>query len=94
MPIWQLDGGRAFHALSRGQRWVAAGTLLAAWYAVSSIAPESQVMGLLLLITIVAVFQAFAGKPGRSSDGSTLALYMALVAALTTLSLMPVQITL
>jgi Zn-dependent protease len=93
MPIWQLDGGRAFHALSQGQRWIAAATVLAAWYAVSSIAPESQVMGLLLLIMIVAVFQAFAGKPARSSDTGTLALYMVLVATLTALSLVPVEVT-
>jgi len=31
LPVWQLDGARAFHALDRRQRWMAAGAAAAAW---------------------------------------------------------------
>ena len=49
IPIWQLDGSRGFHALSRWQRWVV-GALGAAFLVTSE--------GLLLLIGAVAVYRA------------------------------------
>jgi Zn-dependent protease len=27
LPFWQLDGARGFHALTRGQRWMAVGVV-------------------------------------------------------------------
>ena len=30
IPIWQLDGSRGFHALSRPQRWLVLSTIVAA----------------------------------------------------------------
>jgi Zn-dependent protease len=31
MPIWQLDGGRAFRSMNRPQRWLAATSVATAW---------------------------------------------------------------
>src|SRR5207247_11147993 len=31
MPVWQLDGGRGFRALTRRQRWIAVGVIGLAW---------------------------------------------------------------
>jgi Zn-dependent protease len=31
LPVWQLDGGRGFRALTRGQRWIAAALIGAMW---------------------------------------------------------------
>src|SRR5205807_8136402 len=33
VPVWQLDGARGFHALSRHQRWIAAAVIAAMWAA-------------------------------------------------------------
>ena len=90
--IWQLDGGRAFHSLARGQRWLAAAAALAAWYAVSTIAPNGQAVGMLLILAAVAVFQAFAGKAAKEPDTGALSLYVFLIAALSALTLIPVTI--
>lgn len=92
MPIWQLDGGRAFHSMTRGQRWIAAAAVLAAWYAVSSIDPNGQAVGMLLIIAAVAVFQAFAGKAAKEADPAALSLYLFLIAALSALTLIPVAV--
>jgi Zn-dependent protease len=51
-PVWTLDGGRAFHALSRGQRWLCALAAGASWYFVRD--------GMLLLLLIVIGLRALA----------------------------------
>jgi len=64
MPVWQLDGGRAFHALNRTQRWIAA-----------SVAGGALLMtaeGLLVLILILAVVQAFREAPHAEGDRTAL----------------------
>ena len=50
MPIWQLDGGRAFRSLNRPQRWLAATALATAWALTED--------GLVLLIMLVAAARA------------------------------------
>src|SRR5262249_12320955 len=92
LPAWQLDGGRAFHSLSRSQRWLATTALAVAWAVVSSIAPQGHAVGLLLILTLVAAFQAAAGAPAKEPDPPALALYISLVAALSALTLLPVSL--
>ncbi len=50
LPIWQLDGGRAFGSLTTVHRAIAAGVAIAGWYFFGE--------GLLLLIGLVAAWQA------------------------------------
>jgi Zn-dependent protease len=50
LPVWQLDGGRAFHSLTRSHRWLIAAALGVCWWATGE--------GLLVLLLIGAVIQA------------------------------------
>jgi Zn-dependent protease len=77
IPIWQLDGSRGFHALSRWQRWVAVGVLALAFYLTGQ--------KLLIIVGAVALFRAFQHAETKG-DNSALATYVALVFALAWLS--------
>lgn len=81
VPFWQLDGGRGFHALTQPQRWVAALVIGAAWMLTHQ--------GLLLLLLILAIVQAFRPAAERPDHGA-LAMYTGLVAVLTWLMGIPV----
>jgi Zn-dependent protease len=73
LPVWQLDGSRAFHALARNGRLIIAGTCVALAYVTSQ--------KLLLLIAAVAAYRAF--KPVvAASDRRTLATFGLLLATL------------
>jgi Zn-dependent protease len=78
LPIWQLDGGRAFHALSRRQRWLAALVIAVAWSLTSE--------GLLILILIVAAINAASAPAPSEPDPGALLQYSALVAILSALT--------
>ena len=82
IPIWQLDGGRGFRALSRLDRWIAVAAILLAW------AVTSQ--GFLLLLAGGAVFRAIGKDAPADHDWPALATYIALIAALAPLSMIPV----
>jgi Zn-dependent protease len=84
LPIWQLDGGRAFRSLSRSQRWLAVGSLAAAW----AIFEEP----LLPLLIIVGAGRTLMDKPNRESDALGLGQYAVLVTALSALARLPVPI--
>ena len=79
-PIWTLDGGRAFHALSRAQRVVMAAVVGGCWYFTQD--------GLLVLVGIVCLGRAFAGPP-PDPQGSrrTAVTYAVLAVALTAVSI-------
>lgn len=70
LPIWQLDGGRAFTSFSTSDRWVATAILAVAWYASGQ--------GILALVALVAGWQAYR-KNAVPSDPGALALYGGLV---------------
>ena len=78
LPVWQLDGGRGFHALSRVQRWIAAGVIGAMLLATSE--------GLLIVLLIAAVAQAWFGTAATDGDRRALLEYVLLVIALAALS--------
>lgn len=89
LPFGPLDGGRAFNALNRSQRWFAVMAIAAAW----SLTPESSINGLLMLLMLVGVIRAGGGKAPVQPDRGALTVYVLLVAALTWLTfLAPVPV--
>jgi Zn-dependent protease len=78
-PVWQLDGSRGFHALSRYQRW-----LMVALIAISWIATRE---GLLLLVALAASWRAFEKQPDRSNDWLIFVRFAFLLAAAASLTL-------
>jgi Zn-dependent protease len=76
IPIWQLDGGRGFHALTRTQRGVAAAFVAGAW----AVSHE----GMLFLLLLGAGWQLFQRAPEQGDNGA-LGTYLLLIAALTAL---------
>ena len=82
MPVWQLDGGHAFKALNRTERWIATGVTGAALL----VTGES----LLVLIAILGAVQAFRAAPNVEGDRTALIQFAGLVIALGLLMKMPV----
>ena len=81
IPIWQLDGARGFHALSRTQRWVVVGALGLAFLITSE--------GLLLLIGAVAVYRALQPSVVTEPNAPALATFLILIGALSWLAKIP-----
>jgi|CXWL01.1.fsa_nt_gi Zn-dependent protease len=73
LPIWQLDGGRGFAALTRAERLVVTATLGLSWWATQE--------GVLGLIGVVALYQAlFSDRPERG-DSPVLLRFVGLILA-------------
>jgi Zn-dependent protease len=83
-PVWTLDGGRAFHALSRGQRWLCALAAGASWYFVRD--------GMLLLLLIVIGLRALSEPENKPGDRNTAAQFIVLIVALSLLCLIKVNV--
>jgi Zn-dependent protease len=77
LPVWQLDGGRGFAAMSRTHRLLAAAAVLAAFAVTHD--------GLLLLVGGVGAVMAFT-KPSSDPDARVAAYYVGLAWALAGLS--------
>lgn len=77
LPVWQLDGGRAFHALARGGRALVAVSIGLAWYFTRE--------GLLLLLLLAAAIRAFKSEV-ETTDRRTLIEFVGLVASLSALA--------
>ena len=84
LPFWQLDGGRGFRALTRRERWIATGALVAIWFATAE--------PLLVLLAVAAAVSAFAASPDEP-DGAALGLYVGLALTLAALSRIHVPVT-
>lgn len=69
LPVWQLDGGRAFTSLTRSERALAAVALAAAWIITRD--------GLVFLVTLVAVVRVFSDAGASAPDRETLVRYAA-----------------
>lgn len=82
LPVWQLDGGHAFNALNRRERWIATGT--------AGVMLLLTGEGLLVLIVILAAIQAFRQAPNVEGDRTALIQFAGLVAVLSLLMKMPV----
>ena len=73
LPIWQLDGARGFHALSRSDRWLIVGVIAFALFATG--------VKLLWIVGAAAVYQTLRTAPGPGHR-TTLVSFAALVLAL------------
>ena len=80
LPIWQLDGGRGFRALTRKQRAIAAGVAVAMW------AVTHQTI--LLLIALGAGYRLFSRDYPTEDDNIILMQYAGLVVLLSMLMVM------
>lgn len=81
LPVWQLDGGRGFRALSRRERWIAAGALTAIW----AVTTEP----LVLLLALAGGVSAMSASTEQSDRGA-LTTYVGLAMILAVLSRIPV----
>ena len=79
LPFASLDGGRAFHSMSKNQRWLAVLGL----GAIMSICEGKETSGLLALLMIGGVFTALTGKAPKTGDRPGFIAYLGLVAVLT-----------
>ena len=70
IPVWQLDGARGFHALSREERWSVVGAIGVALWATG--------VQVLWIVGAVALYRAIASEPGPGHR-ATLATFAALV---------------
>jgi len=80
LPIWQLDGGRGFRALSRVQRGIAGAVAIAIW------AFTHQTI--LLLIALGAGYRIFSRDYPAEDDNGVLTQYVGLIVLLSMLMLM------
>ncbi len=80
LPIWQLDGGRGFRALTRKQRGIAAGAAIVIW------ALTHQTI--LLLIALGAGYRLFSRDYPIDDDNGVLTQYVGLIVLLSVLMLM------
>jgi Zn-dependent protease len=74
MPIWQLDGSRAFSALSCMHRWIATAALAGAWLITHD--------GIVLLVLVVAIGRSLMRGNNTTADRGALGLFVFLVVAL------------
>jgi Zn-dependent protease len=89
LPIASLDGGRAFHAMSRGQKLLAAATVAGAWYFTKY---ANQEDGLLILIGIVCFGRALVDKGQHDASWKAALTYCLLVVSLVAVALARTQI--
>jgi Zn-dependent protease len=82
MPVWQLDGGHAFTALNRTERWIATAVAAGLFFATGE--------GLLVLVAILAGLQAAREAPNADGDRTVLIQFCGLLVALGLLMRMPV----
>lgn len=90
IPIWQLDGGHAFRAFSRSQRWMAAAAAAAMW----AILGETNDLAYMVLMAIMicAAFRAGFDAPSKQPDRVSAGEYVVLVVALSLATQIPVPI--
>ncbi len=82
LPVWQLDGGRAFNALTTRDRIISAAALFGLW----AWTAES----LLLIIALAAAARSFGAQVPAAGDRRSLITYVGLAALLAALMRVPV----
>lgn len=84
VPVWQLDGSRAFRSLTRMHRWVAVAGVAASF----AFSREPW----LLLILVVGAFRAFGKDAAEEPDSQALGEYLFLTVALSALTMIPANV--
>jgi Zn-dependent protease len=84
LPVWQLDGGRGFAALTRPQRWAVAGACGAAYWVTKE--------GLLVLLLLAAAGRAWRGHAPDEPDTAVLVQFVGLVVSLALLATIHVNL--
>jgi Zn-dependent protease len=84
-PIWTLDGGRGFHAMSQVQKFLAAITVATAWFCTGQSFATRD--GMLLLIALVCAGRAISDQSEPLGNWKATLTYMVLVILLTAVSL-------
>ncbi|HUS05254.1 MAG TPA: site-2 protease family protein [Bryobacteraceae bacterium] len=82
LPVWQLDGGRGFRALSKYQRWMVALVAGMMFFATSE--------GMLLFIVALAIFQAWKGDAPETGDPGVVMQFAFLIVTLSLLAAVPI----
>jgi len=82
LPVWQLDGGRGFNAMTRKQRWYVTATIGVMWLLTSE--------SLLLLLLVIAGTRAVMGRAPQEPDRYALFTFCLLVIALSWMTLIEV----
>lgn len=82
MPVWQLDGARGMHALSKAARLAVAALVTLLFFATGE--------GTLLLVGLAAWWTALRGTAPPDTDRRALVEFVVLVVALTAFALVPV----
>jgi Zn-dependent protease len=77
IPVWQLDGARGFHALSRLDRWVAVGVIAVMLYLTG--------VAILWIVGAVALWRTLKSEPGPGHQTSMIT-YCGLVIVLSFLA--------
>lgn len=84
-PIWTLDGGRGFHAMSQLQKFLAAATVAAAWFCTGTSFETRD--GMLILIALVCAGRAFGDRSEKTGNWKAAITYIVLVIVLTAVSM-------
>jgi Zn-dependent protease len=84
IPVWQLDGSRAFRSLTRMHRWIAVAGVAASF----AFSREPW----LLLILAVGAFRAFEKDAPEEPDSQALGEYLFLTVALSALTMIPANV--
>jgi Zn-dependent protease len=77
IPVWQLDGSRGMHVLSRVERWILVAATASAWYVTGQ--------RMVLVVGGLTVWRAFQREEGPGNS-RVLAVFVALVMSLSLLS--------
>jgi Zn-dependent protease len=91
LPIGPLDGGRAFHALSRLQKLLAVAAVGGAIYITSDDPIHGLLHGLLIVLGLVCVARALGDKSDQEGNWNVAVTYASLVLALVALCILGKQ---
>ncbi len=84
LPVWQLDGGRAFRSLTRSHRWILACVMAVMWLLTRE--------GLLILLLAATLLRALPRTAPSEPDRIALAEFALLIAGLALLTAVPVPV--
>ncbi|HYK10970.1 MAG TPA: site-2 protease family protein [Gemmatimonadales bacterium] len=82
IPVWQLDGARGFHALSRTQRWLVVAVIAVMWVVTSE--------SLLVILLLTAAYAAWRSRSDGEGDATALWQFAGLVSVLSLMTRIPV----